>query len=172
MGKYHRIEVEDEVAALLYHENGMIGQFVSSTAESPGTNRLEIVGENGKLVFENGTLTFDRNAQSMLEAIRGEEKAFMHVEHSPEDIVLSEDGGSHRETTERFARAIRTGAPLVAEGTEGLGSTSLANGMLMSHFAGGSVKIPLDAVAYSALLEDLKAGRVAAAVPPAVPPAD
>ena len=50
IGKYHDIEVEDEVTAYFEHENGMIGHFVTSTAESPGSNRLEIVGELGKLV--------------------------------------------------------------------------------------------------------------------------
>ena len=56
IGKYHNIEVEDEVTGYFEHENGMVGHFITTTAESPGTNRLEIVGENGKLVFEDGKL--------------------------------------------------------------------------------------------------------------------
>ena len=48
IGKYHNIEVEDEVTAFFQHENGMVGHFVTTTAESPGTNRLEIIGENGQ----------------------------------------------------------------------------------------------------------------------------
>ena len=163
LGKYHEIEVEDEIAALFGHGDGMIGQFVSSTAESPGTNRLEIVGEDGKLVYENGTLTYDRNSVSMLEAIRRERKAFMHVEHRSEEIELSGEGGTHREVIEGFARSIRDGSLLVADGAEGLGSVALANGILMSHFTGGSVKLPLNAEEYEALLGDLKAGRASRA---------
>ncbi|MBN2305203.1 MAG: Gfo/Idh/MocA family oxidoreductase, partial [Anaerolineae bacterium] len=43
-GKYHDIEVEDEVTTYFEHPDGMIGHFITTTAESPGTNRLEIVG--------------------------------------------------------------------------------------------------------------------------------
>ena len=64
LGKYHRIEVEDEVTAYFEHENGMIGHFITSTAESPGTNRLEMVGENGKLVMRTaGSLFIAINIQ-------------------------------------------------------------------------------------------------------------
>lgn len=47
LGRYHNIEVEDDVTAYLEYEDGCSGVFISSTGESPGTNRLEIVGELG-----------------------------------------------------------------------------------------------------------------------------
>ena len=53
-GKHHRIEVEDEVTAYFEHANGAVGHFITTTGESPGTNRLEIVGDCGKLVYEAG----------------------------------------------------------------------------------------------------------------------
>src|SRR5437867_1832706 len=62
LGKYHPIEVEDEVTAFLEYPNGATGVFVATTGEAPGTNRLEIVGEKGKLVLEQGTLTLFENA--------------------------------------------------------------------------------------------------------------
>ncbi len=52
-GKYHHIEVEDEVHSIMEYANGLIGSFIASTSESPGTDRLEIAGEYGKLVCEN-----------------------------------------------------------------------------------------------------------------------
>ena len=52
LGKYHPIEVEDEVHAFLAYPNGSSGVFVANTGEAPGTNRLEIVGEKGTLVLE------------------------------------------------------------------------------------------------------------------------
>lgn len=66
IGKYHSIEPEDEVTAYLEYENGMIGHLITSTAESPGTNRLETVGEKGKLTFEEDKLIFYRNRTSTL----------------------------------------------------------------------------------------------------------
>lgn len=35
IGKYHDIEVEDEVTAYFEHENGMVGHFIVTTAETP-----------------------------------------------------------------------------------------------------------------------------------------
>ncbi|MCL6632268.1 MAG: Gfo/Idh/MocA family oxidoreductase, partial [Alicyclobacillus herbarius] len=80
IGKYHNIEVEDEVTAYFEHDNGMIGHFIVSTAESPGTNRLEVVGENGKIVCENGLITLQKNRMSTLQFLRETKEAFAHVE--------------------------------------------------------------------------------------------
>ena len=86
IGKYHKIEVEDEVTGYFEHENGMVGHFITTTAESPGSNRLEVVGENGRLVFEDGRLAFDRNRSSMLEYISTSPSAFERMEYQMEDI--------------------------------------------------------------------------------------
>lgn len=156
IGKYHHIEVEDEVTAVFQHENGMTGHFITTTAESPGTNRLEIVGENGRLVYSDGTLAFDRNEQSMLEFLNTATEGFAKVKNTPETIdVPADEGRPHIKVTEAFARAVREDTPLVAEAPEGLGSVTLANGILMSHFAGANVELPLDGDAYEKLLQDL-----------------
>ena len=59
-GKWHDIEVEDDVTAYLEFANGMTGVFVTTTGDAPGTNRLEISGTKGKLVCEHDTITFDK----------------------------------------------------------------------------------------------------------------
>ena len=56
-GKWHDIEVEDDVTAYLEYPNGATGVFITSTADAPGTNRFEITLEKGKLVCENNVLT-------------------------------------------------------------------------------------------------------------------
>jgi predicted dehydrogenase len=55
-GKYHDIEVEDDVTVYAEYENGATAVFVTSTGECPGTNRLEISGDRAKMVLENGAL--------------------------------------------------------------------------------------------------------------------
>ncbi len=53
----HDIEVEDHGAALLRHENGMIGVIVASTAAKPGFDgRIEIHGEKGTLILANDVI--------------------------------------------------------------------------------------------------------------------
>jgi predicted dehydrogenase len=47
-GRYHDIEVEDDVTAYLEYSDGMTAVFTASTGEAPGTNRLEVAAELGK----------------------------------------------------------------------------------------------------------------------------
>jgi predicted dehydrogenase len=156
IGKYHNIEVEDEVTGYFEHENGMVGHFVTTTAESPGTNRLEIVGENGKLVYENRTLTFHRNTASMFECIRTSIKSFDSVPYEAEDVPLEPlSGSSHAMVTQTFADAILHGGPLVAYAPEGLNSLMLGNGIMLSSFQGHPVDLPFDEDAYEAKLQEL-----------------
>lgn len=60
-GKYHNIEVEDDVTAYAEYENGATGVFITTTGEYPGTNRLEISGDKGKLVIEGSSMKFWKN---------------------------------------------------------------------------------------------------------------
>jgi predicted dehydrogenase len=156
-GKYHRIEVEDEVTAYFEHENGMVGHFITSTAESPGTNRLEIVGENGKLVYEDKKLLFYRNERSMLEQIERttagafERVAFERVE-VPYDPELPP---RQRLVIENFANAILHGENLLTPAAEGLNSLMLANAILWSSWQGGKIDLPLDGDAYEEKLRTL-----------------
>ncbi len=57
-GKWHDIEVEDDVTAYLEYPNGATGVFITSTGDAPGTNRLEISGDMGKIVCENDEICF------------------------------------------------------------------------------------------------------------------
>lgn len=156
IGKYHHIEVEDEVTAVFQHGNGMVGHFITTTAESPGTNRLEIVGENGRLIYNDGTLTFDENKESMLSFLETSDKGFAKVRATTREIdVPADQGGPHRTVIEAFVRSVGEGTPLVAEAPEGLGSVALANGILMSHFSDKRVSLPLDGKEFAALLDRL-----------------
>jgi len=70
LGRYHEIEVEDNVTAYMEFPNAATGVFIASTGEAPGTNRLEISGTMGKLLLENDSLTFFRNKVSMIDTLR------------------------------------------------------------------------------------------------------
>jgi predicted dehydrogenase len=156
IGKYHDIEVEDEVTGFFEHENGMVGHFVTTTAESPGTNRLEIVGELGKLVFEDGNLTLFRNRSSMLEVIKTSPYSFDKVEMEVEQVNYEHHGQpGHRMLIENFADSVLTGAPLIAAAPEGINSLTLSNGMMLSSFLGRPVDLPFDEDLYEARLQEL-----------------
>ena len=54
--RLHDIEVEDEAFAMLEYANGAHGYLYASTTEVPNHNLLEICGDRGKLVLDNGKL--------------------------------------------------------------------------------------------------------------------
>jgi len=156
VGKYHHIEVEDEVTAYFEHENGMIGHFITSTAESPGTNRLEIVGENGKLVFENGLLTFFCNQMSMFRFIQEATGIFDKAENEMIELSFDHHGEpGHKLIIENFAKAILKNEKLIAPAVEGIHSVMLCNAIMLSSFLDRKVRIPIDEELYVAKLHEL-----------------
>ena len=53
-GRWHDIEVEDDVTAYVEYAGGATGTFITCTGEAPGTNRFEISLTGGQLIYENG----------------------------------------------------------------------------------------------------------------------
>lgn len=154
-GKYHRIEVEDEATLFTRYANGATGLFVTSTGEYPGTNRLEIVGDRGRLVLENGTLTWDRLKVSVDEAIRTSENGFAQPE--TETLVFKQEAPetAHRGILQNFSDGVRRGTPLLSPGAEGIHELTLSNAAYLSQWSGNTpVSLPLDEERFDALLQE------------------
>ncbi|OCT15276.1 hypothetical protein A8709_14350 [Paenibacillus pectinilyticus] len=156
IGKYHDIEVEDEVTAYFEHENGMIGHLIVTTAELPGTNRLEIVGDNGKLILENGKLLHYQYPESMLTFTRETEQQFVTWEIEPVEIAVDTTvPNGHPVVTRRLIdRLIGKTVDLIAEGPEGIGALTLANGIMLSSFENRPIAVPIDGDAFQAHLDE------------------
>jgi predicted dehydrogenase len=155
LGKFHKIEVEDEVTAYLEYANGATGVFVASTGEAPGTNRLEIAGEQGKLVFESGKIAFTRNETPTSVFAQTTTDLFAKPDVWQVDVPVKGAAGQHQEITQNFVDAILDGAPLIAPAEEGLHSVELANAMLFSSLRGETLDLPLDAAAFERQLQEL-----------------
>ena len=151
-GKYHHIEVEDDVTAYLEFGNGATGVFIASTGEAPGTNRLEITAEGGRVVYEDNRILFTRNAVPMSEFSRVSRQSFDRPETASSTLDASGAGGQHNEVLQNFVDAILDGKPLIAPAAEGLRSVELSNAMLLSTWLDRTVELPLDAALYARLL--------------------
>lgn len=158
LGRYHNIEVEDNVTAYWEWASGATGVFITSTGEAPGTNRLELCGTRGKLVLENNRLTFTRNETDMLEFSRTARTGFARPDVWHVEIPFADAPAQHATLTQNFVDAILDGAPLIAPGAEGLHSVELANAMLYSSLTDQTITLPLDGAAYEAKLQELIAG--------------
>jgi predicted dehydrogenase len=156
LGRWHQIEVEDDVTAHLTFPGGATGVFVTGTGEAPGTNRLEIVGTRGKLVEEGGSLTFFRNEVPMDVVNRTSPNGFGRPEYWRCAIELpAGNGGQHVEILQNFAQTIRGQGELIAPAVEGRHSVELANAMILSGLTGRPVEIPLSAAGYARMLKRL-----------------
>ena len=152
-GRYHEIEVEDDVTAYLELAGGATGVFVTTTGEAPGTNRLEIAAENGRIVYEDDRIQYLRNATPASEFSRTTTEAFARPDTVAELITAPDHGGQHNEILQNFTDAILEGAPLIAPAAEGARSVELANAMLLSTWLDQTVELPLDAALYERLLQ-------------------
>lgn len=143
-GRLHNVEVEDEVTCYVEYENGANGVFVASTGEVPGTNRFEIVGDRGKLIYENNTLIFYRSEVSISEHSKTTKSGFSTPDIWKCEIPINKNGGGHAEITNNFIDAIQNDTKLLAPGEEGLNSLRLSNAMLLSSWENRWVDIPFD----------------------------
>ena len=155
LGRYHPIEVEDQVTAYLEFPNGATGVFVTSTGEAPGTNRLELAGDRGKIVYEDGKISFTRNETPMREFCRTAKGGFAQPDVWRVEVPAENTGPQHTVIAQNFVDAILDGVPLIAPAAEGIHSVELANAMLYSSLIGQTVTLPLDAAAYEAKLSQL-----------------
>jgi len=155
LGRFHNIEVEDNVTAYLEWTNRATGVFITSTGETPGSNRLEIVGERGKIVVENHKITFTRNETSMFEFSKTSKVGFARPEVWNIEVPYENSAGQHQQITQNFVDAILDGAPLIAPASEGMHSVELANAILYSSLENRTIDLPLDSAAYERKLQQL-----------------
>ncbi len=157
-GRYHPIEVEDDVTAYLEFANGSHATFITSTGEAPGTNRLEVAAENGRVVIEDGEFRFTRNAVPMARFGRTTQDRFAKPAVTERPEKFADHGGQHAEIVRNFVAAIRDRRPLIAPAAEALRPVELANAILLSAGTGKTVALPLDAAVYRRWLRRKIAG--------------
>ena len=143
-GKWHDIEVEDDVTAYLEYPNGATGVFITSTGDTPGTNRFEILGDKGKLVCEHDRLTFTKLAMPEREFNATYRGGFGEPEQ--EEIAVETDGQNpqHVGILNNFANAVLGLEPLFVDGREGIHGVELMDAMLLSTWKDRTVTLPID----------------------------
>lgn len=143
-GKWHHIEVEDDVTAYLEYPNGATGVFITSTGDAPGTNRLEVDLERAKLVCENGKLMMYEMKENEREFCFSSSEGFAKPEGEWKEVDAPGENTQHNGVLAAFADAILHGGELVAKGQEGINGLSLSNAMHLSSWLGHPVELPID----------------------------
>jgi len=153
-GKYHNIEVEDDVTAYVEYANGATGLFVTSTGEAPGTNRFEISGDRGKIVVEDDKLTFWRLRVSEREFNREYKGGFGSPECWKCEIPTPGDNEQHVGIMKNWVNAILNGTKLIAPGVEGIHGLTISNAMHLSAWTDSWVELPLNDELYYEKLQE------------------
>ena len=154
-GRFHDIEVEDDVTVYLEWTGGATGTSISSTGEVPGTNRLEISGTRGRLVLENGKLLFTQNERDAVEQCKEADQPFAKPGFATQEVPFANAELPHAVLLQNFVNAILDGEMLIAPGAEGIQSVELANAVVYSSLLGQTVKLPLDGAAWETKLNEL-----------------
>ncbi len=149
-GRWHDVEIEDDVTAYVEYANGATGTFITCTGEVPGTNRFEISMDGGQLVYENNRLILAKPDTPASVFIREYPGGFGQPDVTREDITPEGEYPQHAGVIRAFARHILYGEKMVAEGSEGLNSLMLSNTMLLSAWTGKTVALPMDDAADAA----------------------
>ena len=152
IAKYHNIEVEDDAELLFGYSDGSSAVFVTSTGESPGTNRLEISGDKGKMVLEDGKLKLWKLREREREFCFSKQEGFYDAPYDYEEFTSSEDVNGHIAVLQNFCNHILYGEELIANGFDGVFQSQLTASAYLSHFIGKRVPIPCDSLKIDKLL--------------------
>ena len=152
-GKWHDVEVEDEVTAYFEYANGASGVFITTTGEAPGTNRFEVSGTKGKLLCENKKLYFYQNAEDSQVFSKTSSESFAAPKCEVIEPETDGENPQHVGILQNFTRAILGKEPLFVDGKEGIRGVELMNAIELSGWNNGArVNLPIDGDAYYAEL--------------------
>ena len=149
-GKWHNIEVEDDVTIYAEYANGATGTFITSTGDWPGSNRLELTFDRAKIVCEKNDLTGETEIRvgelsAPLSSYTYETPgSFDKPAVTWQKIEAGSVSGQHEIVLNAFARHILYGDPLVAEGKEGINGLMISNAAFLSAWRGEPVTLPID----------------------------
>ena len=140
-GKWHDIEVEDDVSAYVEYENGATGVFITSTGDAPGSNRFEITLEKGKLIAEGDKLTMWKSEISEPEFSKTNKVPFGSMKFTKSEVETDGENPQHTGVINAFAAAVLRGEPLVADGREGINGLLISNAMHLSAWTGKEIEL-------------------------------
>lgn len=147
-GKWHDIEVEDDVSAYVEYANGATGVFITTTGDAHGSNRFEIQMDGAKFVVENDKLTMEEYEMSEPEFSKVNEEPFGTVNSKHIEVETDGENPQHIGVLNAWADAILHGGKLVAEGAEGINGLTLSNAMHLSAFLDKEIELPFDEELY------------------------
>ncbi len=141
--KQHKIEVEDEVCAVLEYADSVTAYIYASTFETPGNDRIEICGEKGKLLIAGENIRYWKIAQPTPVFVKKNKNTRASPVAREIKVCLNKNNPGHGGIIRNFVRAIQGKEKLIIPGEQGTRPLELGNAILLSSMQKSSVKLPL-----------------------------
>ncbi len=165
-GKWHDIEVEDDVTCYCEYPNGATGVFITTTADAPGTNRFEVTGTKGTLIFENDKLYFRELEIDERVHCKSAKTGFEKPEcKAAVEVQIDSYNPQHVGICQNVTNTILGKEELYAPASDGLAGVELANAMLLSTWLDRDISLPIDDELFWSELQK----RIAVSVPREAP---
>ena len=159
-GKWHDIEVEDDVTTFVEYPNGATGTFITSTGDAPGTNRFEITMDGARIIADGRKLLLTELEMPEPEFTKINKTSFAAPRSTTIEVETDGKNEQHSGVLNAFAGAILRGEPLVAGGEEGIKGLTISNAMHLSAWLGKEIEIPFDdELYYNELMKRVKTSR-------------
>lgn len=159
-GKWHDIEVEDDVTTFVEYPNGATGTFITSTGDAPGSNRFEITMDGARIIADGRKLLLTELEMPLPEFTKTNKNSFAAPGSTTVEVETDGKNEQHSGVLNAFAGAILRGEPLVAGGEEGIKGLTISNAMHLSAWLGKEIEIPFDdELYYSELMKRVKTSR-------------
>ncbi|WP_018931249.1 Gfo/Idh/MocA family protein [Gracilibacillus lacisalsi] len=166
-GYQRNIPVEDDVVTILDYGNGATGVFITCTHDVMGTDRLEIHGDQGKIIVDDSKKVtikrLNKSEKEMSDTMSMQEVSKLFQGEGPgaiyqEEVLIFDSvwGGQHIAVLENFAANILDGTPLIAPGSDGIHGVELANAMHLSSWLNKEITLPIDENQYLEELNKLR----------------
>ena len=157
LGRFHEIEVEDEVTSIFKYKNGLKGVFITTTGEAPGVNRLEIASDKGLITIQDNNVTWEK-IDSSTEFIKNSKTLFDMPKSEKINFNFKVDLDQHVEhqrLIQNFTNFLLGKENLYVNGKDGLNSVELINAMILSGLEEKKINLPLDENRYEQKLKEM-----------------
>jgi len=157
LGRFHKIEVEDDVTSIFRYSNGLKGVFITTTGEAPGVNRLEIASDKGLITIQDNNITWEKidsstdfiiNSKTLFDMPKKEKINFNFKSNLDQHI-------EHQRLIQNFTNFLLGKEKLLVNGRDGLDSVELINAMVLSGLDETKIDLPLDENRYEQKLEEM-----------------
>ena len=149
---FHRpMTTENDVALNLFYDNGATGQFLASTHESPGTNRLELSFTKGQIIVEDDSyLKITSLCEDEKTFAKKEKQCFTHVPCGiqEETLPLTPNKEEQKRTIQNFINSIKGEEKPLCDFKQGKNTVRLVNASYLSSWLEKKIDLDFDAEAY------------------------